>query len=47
VSNNSAGLAGGGIACSGPTTVSTSSFCGNSPDNIFGPYTDGGGNTFC
>jgi hypothetical protein len=27
-------------------TVLDSIFSSNSPDNIFGPYTDGGGNTF-
>jgi hypothetical protein len=45
---NSAG-SGGGIynACSAAAlTVLNSIFSNNTPDNIFGPYTDGGGNTF-
>ena len=40
---------GGGIYNAGTAaalTVLNSTFSGNSPDNIFGPYTDGGGNTF-
>jgi hypothetical protein len=40
---------GGGIYNAGTAsalTVSNSIFSSNSPDNIFGPYTDGGGNTF-
>jgi hypothetical protein len=37
---------GGGIYNAGPLTVSNSIFSSNSPDNIYGPYTDGGGNTF-
>jgi hypothetical protein len=31
----------------GTLAVLDSVFCDNSPDNIFGLYTDGGGNTFC
>ena len=27
-------------------TVSNSHFSGNNPDNIYGPYVDGGGDTF-
>ena len=55
VSGNFAGSAGGGIYNAGTAaalTVSNSTFRGNtdgpsgSPDNIFGPYTDGGGNSF-
>jgi hypothetical protein len=45
---NSAGT-GGGIYNAGlasALTVLNSYFSGNNPDNIFGPYTDGGGNTF-
>jgi hypothetical protein len=41
---------GGGIYNAGTEaglTVTNSTFRGNSPDAIFGPYTDGGGNTFC
>jgi hypothetical protein len=39
--------AGDGIYVFGGTvTVGTSVFSANSPDNIYGPYTDGGGNTF-
>jgi hypothetical protein len=44
-----AGYAGGGIYNAGPAaalTVSGTSFSGNKPDNIFGPFVDGGGNTF-
>jgi hypothetical protein len=40
---------GGGIYNAGTAaalTVLNSFFSSNSPDNIFGPYTDGGGNTF-
>jgi hypothetical protein len=37
---------GGGIYNAGTLTVSTSHFIGNAPDNIYGTYTDGGGNTF-
>jgi hypothetical protein len=49
VSGNSAGVSGGGIDNSGggSLTVSTTSFCGNTPNDINGSYTDGGGNTFC
>jgi hypothetical protein len=48
LSGNSAAIYGGGIFITGGTaTVSTSVFCGNTPDNIDGSYTDGGGNTFC
>jgi hypothetical protein len=49
LSANSASNEGGGIYISsgGAATVSTSSFCSNTPDAIFGTYTDGGGNTFC
>ena len=50
VVNNSATGNGGGIfnnAAGGAVTVSDSTFCGNTPDNIFGPFTDLGGNTFC
>jgi hypothetical protein len=46
---NSANGAGGGIYNAGTAaalTVHKSTFRSNSPDNIFGPYTDGGGNTF-
>jgi hypothetical protein len=45
---NSAG-SGGGIYNAGPAaalTVSNSMFSSNTPDNIFGPYNDGGGNIF-
>jgi hypothetical protein len=37
---------GGGIYNAGTLTVSNSVFSNNSPDNIFGSYTDGGGNSF-
>ncbi len=46
LSGNSAVQAGGGIYNAGTLTVSTSVFSGNTPDNIYGSYTDGGGNTF-
>ena len=50
VQNNSDSTTqGGGIYNAGTAaalTVSGSTFSGNSPDAIFGPYTDGGGNTF-
>lgn len=49
VSRNAANYGGGGIYNAGTAaalTVLDSSFRHNSPDNIFGPYTDGGGNTF-
>jgi hypothetical protein len=48
LSGNSASY-GGGIWNDGAAaalTVLESIFSGNRPDNIFGPYTDGGGNTF-
>src|SRR5207253_76757 len=47
LSGNSAGFDGGGIFNDGAATISDSVFCDNSPDDIFGAYTDGGGNTFC
>jgi hypothetical protein len=46
LSGNSAPWGGGGILNNGTLTVSNSMFSSNSPDNIFGSYTDGGGNTF-
>ena len=55
ISSNICYADGGGIYNAGAAsalTVSNSTFSGNtdgpsgSPDNIFGPYTDGGGNTF-
>jgi parallel beta-helix repeat protein len=49
-SNTAYGGYGGGIynANYDPTTltVSNSMFSSNTPDNFYGPYTDGGGNTF-
>lgn len=38
--------AGGAIETTGQLTLSNSVFTGNSLDNIFGPYIDGGGNIF-
>jgi len=48
LTGNVATFSGGGIynASGGTLTVSTSVFSSNTPDNIFGVYTDGGGNTF-
>jgi hypothetical protein len=49
VSGNTAGSGGGGIYNAGTAaalTVLNSTFSSNTPDNIFGQYTDGGGNTF-
>jgi hypothetical protein len=49
LSTNTAVNAGGGIYNAGTAaalTVLDSIFSSNSPDNIYGPYTDGGGNTF-
>jgi glucose/arabinose dehydrogenase len=49
VANNSASGDGGGIFNSGEAgavTVGDSMFIGNTPDNIFGLFTDLGGNTF-
>jgi hypothetical protein len=45
--DNSA-YAGGGIsnAGAGTLTISTSTFYGNHPDNVYGAFTDGGGNSF-
>src|SRR5262249_17258762 len=45
LSGNSA-YAGGGIYNAGKLTVSNSVFTGNTPDNIFGVFIDGGGNIF-
>lgn len=45
VTGNSAGL-GGGIYNYGALTVSGTVFGNNYPQNVYGPYTDGGGNTF-
>ena len=43
-------LDGQGLSASAATaaelTVANSYFSNNYPDNIFGPYTDGGGNIF-
>ena len=48
VSDNSAGAEGGGIDITkyASVTVTLCSFSANSPDSIFGVYTDGGGNSF-
>jgi hypothetical protein len=45
LSGNSAGFGGAIYNYSGLIEVTNSVFSGNSPDNIYGPYTDGGGNT--
>jgi len=47
LTGNAASEGGAMYISGGAATVSTSSFCGNTPDDIFGPWTDGGGNTFC
>ena len=39
-------IQGGGVYNAGTLTVSNSLFSGNNPDNIYGSYKDGGGNTF-
>lgn len=44
--SGNAAVEGGGIYNAGTLAVKHSVFCGNLPDNIFGFYTDGGGNTF-
>jgi hypothetical protein len=50
LSNNTAGDPGGGIynnvGKASALTVLNSVFTSNSWDNIYGPYTDGGGNSF-
>jgi hypothetical protein len=46
VSGNHAEYRGGGILNDGTLTVSNSVFSMNTPDNIYGLYTNGGGNTF-
>ena len=48
LSGNSAGQGGGiyNAGTAGALTVSNSMFSSNTPDNIYGPYTDGGGNPF-
>jgi hypothetical protein len=45
LSDDSATSGGGGIYNAWTLTVSNSIFSSNTPDNITGPYTDGGGNT--
>jgi hypothetical protein len=44
--SGNAAVEGGGIYNAGTLAVKHSVFCGNLPNNIFGFYTDGGGNTF-
>jgi predicted outer membrane repeat protein len=46
VSGNSAAYLGGGIYSSGTLTLTNCTFFGNTPDNLFGDFLDGGGNTF-
>jgi len=50
VSGNSATEQGGGIwivaGYSGTVTITGCTFTANRPDNIFGPWIDGGGNSF-
>jgi predicted outer membrane repeat protein len=45
---NTAGIAGGGasFASDSDVAMSVSRFCVNAPDNIDGPFAEGGGNTF-
>jgi hypothetical protein len=50
LTGNSASVEGGGIYNYGDAaalTILDSYFCNNSPDNIYGLYTDEGANTFC
>jgi parallel beta-helix repeat protein len=42
ISNNTSDY-GGGIYCWGSTTLTDTVVCENAPDNIYGPWTDGGG----
>ena len=45
ISGNTAGNTGGGISCSdGLPTLSGTLVCGNDPDQVFGAWTDDGGN---
>jgi hypothetical protein len=44
--NSTPGNGGGILNWGGALTVLDSILSSNSPDNIYGPYTDGGGNTF-
>jgi hypothetical protein len=46
LTGNAAWFGGGAISNAGSLTVSNSVFSGNTPDNIFGPFIDGGGNSF-
>jgi hypothetical protein len=46
LSGDSAGYHGGGIYNAGALTVLDSIFSSNTPDDIYGSFTDGGGNTF-
>ncbi len=46
VSGNADSFVGGGIYNDGTLAVLDSIFRDNIPDNIYGPYTDLGGNTF-
>ncbi|MCP3903238.1 MAG: hypothetical protein GY715_06330 [Planctomycetes bacterium] len=49
ITDNTAGADGGGIYTSpvATLTLSGTSLCDNTPDNLFGPMTDGGGNSIC
>lgn len=46
IAGNTAADHGGGIYNAGTLSIDHTAFSLNGPDNIFGPYTDGGGNTF-
>jgi hypothetical protein len=46
LTGNSAAYFGAGICTFGTLALSNSTFTGDTPDNLFGSYDDGGGNVF-